>query len=81
MVLSCKNIYISQDESSSVSENEDSIEHKSEDAYSCDRDLLVVRKILDNQPSPHLESQRENIFHIRYKVSENTCSLVVDSKL
>jgi len=38
----------------------------------------MVQRTLNNQPSPHPESQRENIFHTRCKVLENTCSLIID---
>jgi len=39
----------------------------------------MVRRILNNQPSPQALTQRENIFHTRCKILENTCSLIVDS--
>ena len=42
-------------------------------------ELLMIRKALNNQPSMNHETQRENIFHTRCKVLENTCSLIMDS--
>nr|KYP62090.1 hypothetical protein KK1_016613 [Cajanus cajan] len=46
--------------------------------YSSERELLMLRRILHNQPSGTL-SQRENIFHTRCNVLNNVCSLIVDS--
>ncbi|XP_068489003.1 uncharacterized protein [Phaseolus vulgaris] len=43
-----------------------------------ERDLLMIQRILHNQPSASIETQRENIFHTRCKVLENICSLIVD---
>ena len=42
-------------------------------------DLLMIQRTLYNQSSPQELTQRENIFHTRCKVLENTCSLIVDS--
>ena len=56
----------------SSSESEESCKNKGEDAYPCNRDLLMIRRILNNEPSPQELTQRENIFHIRCKVLENT---------
>jgi len=39
----------------------------------------MIRRIFNNQPIVKHETQRENIFHRRNKVLENTCSLTVDS--
>ena len=39
----------------------------------------MIRRTLHNQPSAQEQTQRENIFHSRCKVLENTCSLIVDS--
>ena len=41
-------------------------------------DLLMIQRILHNQPSASIETQRENIFHTRCNVLENICSLIVD---
>ncbi|XP_068483847.1 uncharacterized protein [Phaseolus vulgaris] len=41
-------------------------------------DLLMIQRILHNQPSAPIETQRENIFHTRCNVLENICSLIVD---
>ena len=35
-----------------------------------ERDLLMIQRILHNQPSASIETQRENIFHTRCKVLE-----------
>jgi len=42
---------------------------------------LVMGKVLNNQPSPQEISQREDIFHTRGKVLENTYSLIMDNGL
>jgi len=39
----------------------------------------MIRRLLSNQPIPKEPTQRENIFHTRCKILENTCSLIVDS--
>nr|KYP59331.1 Retrovirus-related Pol polyprotein from transposon 297 family [Cajanus cajan] len=41
-------------------------------------ELLLIRRLLSNQPSGTL-SQKENIFHTRCNISNNACSLIVDS--
>jgi len=51
----------------------------SEVAYAHEGELLMIRRTLNNQPSPHPESHRENIFRTRCKISENVCSLIVDN--
>ena len=40
---------------------------------------MIRRILLNNQPSSQALAQRENIFHTRYKILQNTCSLIVDS--
>ena len=70
---------MSQDENESESGSGESNESNVEDAYPCDGDLLMARRTLNNQPSPQALTQRENIFHTRCKILENTCSLIVDS--
>ena len=70
-----KDVYSSQsDEASGEEEKENS-----EGAYPCEGELMMIRRTLNNQPSMNQETQRENIFHIRCKVFENECSLIVDS--
>jgi len=61
------------------SENEESLKDKREDTHPCDGDILMIRRTLNNKPSPQLLSQRENIFHTRCKVQESTCSLILGS--
>ena len=39
----------------------------------------MIIRTLNNHPTVDHETQRENIFHTRYKVLENVCSLIVDS--
>jgi len=70
--------YSSQDENESESGSEESNESNIEDTHPCDGDLLMIRMILNNQPSPQALTQRENIFHTRCKILENTYSLIVD---
>jgi len=54
-------------------------EENNERVYSCEGELMMIRRTLNNQTSVNLETQRENIFHTRCKVLENICSLIVDS--
>ena len=75
MILRGRGEYNNQeDESSGEEEKEDS-----EWAYPCDKELMMIRKTLNNQPSVDHETQRENIFHTRCKFLENVCSLIVDN--
>jgi len=46
---------------------------------SLEGDPLMVRRMLNTQPSPQVLTQRDNIFHTRCKILENTCSLSMDS--
>lgn len=39
----------------------------------------MLRRLLESQSFKLEETQQENIFYIRCKVFENTCSLIVDS--
>nr|KYP43281.1 Transposon Ty3-I Gag-Pol polyprotein [Cajanus cajan] len=83
MILRGQDIYSSQDEattspSSSEDEEETSEEEKCEVTYPYDGELLMVRRLLSNQPSD-THSQRENIFHTRCNISNKVCSLIVDS--
>nr|KYP43095.1 hypothetical protein KK1_035492 [Cajanus cajan] len=64
---------------SSSSSDEEEILESEEETYSCEGDLLMVRRLLGNQSSDLDQSQRENLIHTRCKVLENTCSLIVDS--
>ena len=50
-----------------------------ERVYPLEGELLIIRRTLNNQPSATMETQRENIFHTRFKVLENICFLIVDS--
>ena len=54
-------------------------EENNERVYPCEGELMMIIRILNNQSSVNLETQRENIFHTRCKVLENVCSLIVDS--
>jgi len=65
---------IQDDESSGEEEKEDR-----EGAYPCEGELMMIRRTLNNHPSVNHETQRENIFHIRCKLLENICSLIVDN--
>nr|KYP41380.1 hypothetical protein KK1_037253 [Cajanus cajan] len=80
MVLKAQHHYSSLDEAtSSSSSSEDEAIDSEEEILPCEGDLLLVRRLLSNQSSEIDQSQRENLFHIRCKVLENTCSLIVDS--
>lgn len=81
MILRGVDHYSSQDEQESESEtsSEESNDESKEIAYPCEGDLLMIRRLLSNQPIPKEPTQRENIFHTRCKILENTCSLIVDS--
>nr|KYP73832.1 hypothetical protein KK1_006489 [Cajanus cajan] len=82
MIMRGHDIYSSQDEaptSSSNSEEEASEQEEGvESTFPYEGELLMIRRLLKNQPSGTL-SQRENIFHTRCKVSNNARSLIVDS--
>jgi len=54
---------------------------KGKDAYPCNGDFLMIRRTLHNQPSSQELTQKENIFHTRCKILENTCSLIMYSGL
>nr|KYP40889.1 Transposon Ty3-I Gag-Pol polyprotein [Cajanus cajan] len=82
MILRGQDIYSSHDESSSTtsSDSETSEEdHQVERAYPYDGQLLMIRRLLGSQPNESHISQRENIFHIRCKIFDKACSLIVDS--
>jgi len=81
MILRGVDQYSSQDEQESESEtsSEESNDDSKEIAYPCEGDVLMIRRLLSNQPIPKEPTQSENIFHTRCKILENTCSLIVDS--
>jgi len=81
MILRGVDHYSSQDEKESESEtsSEESNDESKEMAYPCEGDLIMIRRLLNNQPIPKEPTQRENIFHTRCKILENTCSLIVYS--
>nr|KYP71563.1 hypothetical protein KK1_010827 [Cajanus cajan] len=73
--------YIILDEatcSSSTSSSEDEAIDLKEEILPCSGDLLMVRTLINNQTSEIDQSQRENLFHTRCKLLENTFSLIVD---
>ena len=71
--------YSSQDSSTCESESESSPESNGDDAYPCQGKLLMIRRLLNNQPSIDHITQKENIFYTRCNVSRNLCSHIVDS--
>ena len=73
MILRGRDEYSSQDDESSGGEEKEEIKG----AYPCEEELLVIRKTLNNQPRMNHETQRENIFHTRCKVLENTCQWIL----
>jgi len=75
MVLKDQDIGNHNDSHSSPSEVLDS----GEEIPSCERELLFVRRPPENQHLELEQTQRENIFHTRCKVFENTCSMIMDS--
>nr|KYP31426.1 Transposon Ty3-I Gag-Pol polyprotein [Cajanus cajan] len=82
-ILRGQDIYSSQDEattssSSSEDEEEASEEESCEVTYPYNGELLMMRKVLNNQPSD-TQSQRENFFHTRCNISNKACSLIVDT--
>nr|KYP31276.1 Transposon Ty3-I Gag-Pol polyprotein [Cajanus cajan] len=79
MILRGQDHYSSLDEATSSSTYEEEILESEEETYPCEGDLLMIRRLLGNQSSDLDQSQRENLFHTRCKVLENTCSLIVDS--
>jgi len=64
-------------ESKSVSDS--SQESNGENTYPCKGELLIIRRLLNNQPSVEDITQRENIFYTRCNVLKNVCSLIIDS--
>nr|KYP45904.1 Polyprotein P3 [Cajanus cajan] len=56
------------------------IELKIEHVYPSDGDLLMIRRLLGSQSCEINTSQRENIFHTRCKILEQTCSLIIDNR-
>nr|KYP37448.1 Transposon Ty3-I Gag-Pol polyprotein [Cajanus cajan] len=74
--------YSSQEETttSSSDSEEEASEHERnvENTFPYERELLMIRRLLNNQPSETI-SQRVNIFHTRCKVLNSVCSLIVDS--
>nr|KYP33860.1 hypothetical protein KK1_045251 [Cajanus cajan] len=80
MVLKAQDHYSSLDEatSSSSSSEEEAIDSE-EEIIPCEGELLLVRRLLNNQPSGIDQSQRENLFQTKCKILDNTCSLIVDS--
>nr|KYP36429.1 hypothetical protein KK1_042449 [Cajanus cajan] len=83
MILRGQDLYSSQHEattspSSSEDEEEASEGESCEVTYPYNGELLKMRRVLNNQPSD-TQSQRGNIFHTRYNISNKACSLIVDS--
>jgi len=75
MILRGRDEYSNQEDESSGEEGK----KDSDGAYPCEGELMMIRRTLHNHPSVNHETQRENIFHTRCKVSENICSLIVDN--
>jgi len=76
-----QDLYSSEEEKNDENTSEGSDNEREEDAYAHEGELLMVRCSFNSQPSSQPESQRENIFHTRFKISENVCSLIIDSGL
>nr|KYP31332.1 hypothetical protein KK1_048429 [Cajanus cajan] len=79
MLLKGQDHYSSLDEAtSSLSSDEEEVLESEEEILPCEGDLLLVRRLLNNQSSKIDQSQRENLFQTKCKVLESTCSLIVD---
>nr|KYP30990.1 hypothetical protein KK1_049336 [Cajanus cajan] len=79
MILKGQDHYSSLDEAtSSLSSDEEEVLESEEEILPCEGDLLLVRRLLNNQSSKIDQSQRENLFQTKCKVLESTCSLIVD---
>nr|KYP34583.1 hypothetical protein KK1_044449 [Cajanus cajan] len=76
MILRGNDIYSSNSTSSSY---EEEVIDSSEEISPCEGNLLVARRLLANPPHEQNQSQRDNLFHSRCNILENTCSLIVDS--
>nr|KYP37662.1 Transposon Ty3-I Gag-Pol polyprotein [Cajanus cajan] len=72
MILRGQDHYSSLDEGTSSSSSEGEILESEEETYPYEGDLLMVRRLLGNQSNDLDQSQRENLFHTRCKVLENT---------
>nr|KYP36182.1 hypothetical protein KK1_042721 [Cajanus cajan] len=79
MVLKAQDHYSSLDEATSSSSSGEEAIDSEEEILPCEGDLLLVRRLLNNQSSEIDQSQRENLFQTKCKVLESTCSLIVDS--
>nr|KYP42683.1 Retrovirus-related Pol polyprotein from transposon TNT 1-94 [Cajanus cajan] len=80
MILRGRDHYSSLDEAtSSTSSDEEEVLESEEETYPCEGDLLMVKRLIGNQSSDLDQSQRENLFHTRCKILDNSCSLIVDS--
>nr|KYP31836.1 hypothetical protein KK1_047656 [Cajanus cajan] len=82
MILRGQDIYSSQDEattspSSSEDEEEASEGESCEVTYPYNGELLMMRRVLNNQPSD-TQSQRENIFHTRCNISNKAFNQQVE---
>jgi len=79
IVLKGKDLYTSQEESSSSDSDSSHSSDSQEHSYPNEGKVLMIRRVLNNQPSIPLNDQRENIFHTRCEVLKTTCSLIIDS--
>jgi len=77
--MKAQDVYSSGEEKYKESTSEGSECEGREDVYNHEGKLLKIRRTFTNQPILQTESQRENISHTRCKISENVCSLIIDS--
>ncbi|XP_033138922.1 uncharacterized protein LOC117129779 [Brassica rapa] len=63
-----------------ISEEEDAGQESDEEGveYPVRGELLVTRRLLNAQPKPKEDEQRENLFHTRCLIQEKVCSLIID---
>ena len=79
ILIKAQDVYSSEEEKHEESTSEESECEGREDVYAHEGKLLMIRRTLTNQPILQTESQRKNIFHTQCKISENVCSLIIDS--
>jgi len=78
-IMRVQDIYSRQDETTSSPSSSGSEDEARGAESSEEGDFLMVRRLLGGQSCDLSQSQRENIFHTRYKILDETCSLIVDS--
>ena len=83
-VIKGQDLYSSQDESHEESHSfsdshSDTSSKDKTHAYAKEGSFLMIQRLLNSHQNLPLNDQRENIFHMRCKVSKKLCSLIIDS--